>query len=111
MPEDIFISYNDPEVCNVTVDMLTADSNYSLSNIWKKHDIYHDSEEALLSSRIPRLIFLYQFKALDSTVDELKKKLATEEISDEEVDAILGQINDINKARLELAGRINRLIV
>ena len=111
VPEDIFISYNDPEVCNVTVDMLTADSNYSLSNIWKKHDIYHDSEEALLSSRIPRLIFLYQFKALDSTVDELKKKLATEEITDEEVDAILGQINDINKARLELAGRINRLIV
>lgn len=111
VPEDIFISYDDPEVCNQTVDMLTADSNYSLSNIWKRHDIYHNSEEEILSERIPRLIYLYQFKALDNTVEELKQQLTKEGITDEEVDAILGQITDINKARTDLAGRINRLIV
>ena len=55
--------------------------------------------------------FFTNIKNASQRTEELKKKLATEEISDEEVDAILGQINDINKARLELAGRINRLIV
>ncbi len=111
VPIDRFISHADPQVCNVTVDILTADSNYELSAIWKKFDIFHESEESILSTRIPRVILLYQSKILEAMAKDLEGQLASEELSEEEYDGILQKIQEINVARTTLASRIKRLIV
>ncbi len=111
VPLDYFISHPDPQVCNVTVDILTADSNYELSAIWKKFDIFHESEESILSSRIPRVILLYQSKILEAMAKDLERQLETDGLSDEEYDGILQKIQEINMARTTLASRIKRLIV
>lgn len=111
VPEHYFTNHHDPKVCNAAVDILTSDSNYVLSGLWKRHDIYLDSEEERLSLLIPRAVTLYKSKTIEAIIKQLKERLADEDISEEELTTIMGNISALNEVRTRIAKKISRLIL
>ena len=111
VPEHYFTNHPDPAVCNAAVDILTSDTNYVLSELWKRHDIYLDSEESRLSELIPRVVTLYKSKTIESIIAQLKERLADENLSDEELTEIMENISALNEVRTRIAKKISRLIL
>lgn len=111
VPEHFFTNHIDPYVCNLAVDILTSDSNYVLSELWKRHDIYLDSEETRLAELIPRAVTLYKSKTIEAIIGELKHRLADETLSDDELTAIMSNIAALNEVRTKIAKKISRLIL
>lgn len=111
VPEHYFTNHPDPAVCNAAVDILTSDTNYVLSELWKRHDIYLDSEESRLSELIPRVVTLYKSKTIESIITQLKERLADENLSDEELTEIMENISALNEVRTRIAKKISRLIL
>lgn len=68
VPEHYFTNHADPLVCNAAVDILTSDTNYVMSELWKRHEIFLDSEEERLSELIPRVVTLYKSKTIEAII-------------------------------------------
>ena len=111
VPEHYFTNHPDPAVCNAAVDILTSDTNYVLSGLWKRHDIYLDLGESRLSGLIPRVVTLYKSKTIESIIAQLKERLADENLSDEELTEIMENISALNEVRTRIAKKISRLIL
>lgn len=106
-----FINDPDPEISNAVVDILTSEENYSISKLWKKHEIIVEGEENKLSTDVPRIIILYKSKAIERIIGELKKKLNDENIDEEEQSKILFRISALNKEKVSIANKLSRLIL
>lgn len=111
VPEHLFTNHEDPQVCNVAVDILTSDTNYVMSDLWKRHEIFLESEEQRLADLIPRAVTLYKSKTIESIINELKHRLADENISEEELVTIMGNISALNEVRTKISKKISRLIL
>ena len=111
VPEHYFTNHEDPRVCNATVDILTSESNYVLSDLWKRHEIFLESEEKRLSHLIPRAVTLYKSKTIEVIINKLKEQLADETLSEEELASIMENISALNEVRTRIAKKISRLIL
>jgi len=111
VPEHNFTNHSDPQVCNVAVDILTSDTNYVMSELWKRHEVFLDSEQDKLSDIIPRAVTLYKSKTIEAIIADLKNQLADESLTDESLEAIMEQISALNEVRTRIAKKISRLIL
>ncbi len=110
VPEYHFTNHDDPMVCNAAVDILTSDTNYVMSEIWKRHEIFLDNDETRLGKLIPHAVTLYKVKTIEMIIGDLRAALA--EVSDEDEAAnILEKISALNEARKKIAKKMNRLIL
>lgn len=110
VPSHIFLNHPDPEVCNIAVDILLPNQNHIISELWRKHDVYIDTELDKLSEIIPRIIMLYKTVTIQNIISELKTKLADENMSEEEQVLIMEKIAGLNKVRTKMSKNISRLI-
>ncbi len=106
-----FINHPDPAAANAAVDILTADSNYIASKMWKKHDIAVDTEEDRLSEAVPRAVILYKSKAIDLIINQLKAQLRDESLSDEALSDITFRIAALNRERIVISKKVSRLVL
>ena len=49
VPAHFFLNHPDPEVCNVSVDILTSDDNYVPSELWRRKEIHIDTDAEMLA--------------------------------------------------------------
>lgn len=110
VPAQYFVNHPSPEVCNVAVDILTADDNYVASALWKKKDIHVESEEELLSTGVPKAVMLYQSKVLERLAKVQQQRLQSDLSEEEEAEAVR-ILNKLNSAKLALSKRSQRLIL
>ena len=111
VPEHHFTNHQNPKVCNAAVDILTSDSNYVLSDLWKRHEIYIEGEEKKLAHMIPRTVTLYKSKTIEVIINKLKEQLSDESLSEEELGSIMENISALNEVRTRIAKKISRLIL
>jgi DNA primase len=136
VPAHNFITHPDPEVCNAAVDLLTADDIYTLSKLWKKHDISVASERERLPDALPRAVILYKSKVIEELLATLRGRLAESERADSERSGnetagelssessgersgepeddpgdLLHQITALDRERTMIAKRLSRLIL
>lgn len=113
VPMHIFTNYEDPQVCNVVVDLLTSDDAYITSRLWNRFDILVDQESDRLSLAIPRVIKLYKSKAIDMLIAQLMEELKrSEEGEDEEhVRTLMSKISALNRERIAISKDLSRLIL
>ena len=104
------MNHPSPEVCNVAVDILTADDNYVASALWSKKDIHVESEEELLSTGVPKAVMLYQSKVLERLAKVQQQRLQSGLSEEEEAEAVR-ILNKLNSAKLALSKRSKRLIL
>ncbi len=109
VPANIFLESSNPELCNKTVEILTVDDNYEQSKLWTvKHA--QSNEEEVLSNGVPRSVMLYKSKVLDRMIKEQQTKLISGLDEKEESDVVL-RLAKLNSIKVEIARRLNRLIL
>lgn len=113
VPSHYFVNHINPEVCKVAVDLLSVDDNYVASSIWSRMEIHVESDMEMLSTGVPRAITLYKSKVVDRMISELNDRLCQggEGLSDEESVDILQRLSRLNKVRVALSKKLDRLIL
>lgn len=111
VPAHLFLNHTDPEVCNVSVDLLTSDDNYVMSELWKRKDVHIESEEELLAVGVPKAAVLYKSKAIESMIKEQWARLADDGLSDAEQAEVLQQLTRLNNVKNTIAKRLQRSIL
>ena len=111
VPVQYFVNHDDPEVCNMAVDIMTSDDNYVPSELWRQKDIHIETEGEILAAGVPKAIILYRSKIVDRMYSKQLERLADENMSDEERDECVKLLTRFNKVRLALSNESKRLIM
>ncbi len=69
VPAHLFTNHSDPEVCNVSVDLLFSDDNYVPSELWKRKDVHVESDAEMLAVGVPKAVALYKTKVIEGLID------------------------------------------
>ncbi len=111
VPTALFLESTDPDVCNRTVDILTVDDNYVPSQIWQMKDMHVDSEEEMLNAGVPKAVMLYKSKVLESAIKELRSQLSAEGITEDQELEIIQRLSILNRGKVQIANKLQRLIL
>ena len=111
VPAHWFLNHPDPEVCNLAVDLLTSDDNYVPSTIWKRKEIHVETDEEMLATGVPKAVTLYKSKVLEKMIGEQKARLADESLDDEQLRQIMQRLSALNRAKVSMAHKLQRLIL
>ncbi|WP_418990849.1 DNA primase [Alistipes sp.] len=110
IPPYHFINHPDPEVCNVSVDILTGDDMYVASELWRRKDMHVETDEEILAVGVPKAVTLYKSKVIERFIREWQAKLTDERTEEEECE-VMQRLSALNKARVALAHKLQRLIL
>jgi len=105
------VNHPDPDVCNAAVDIMTSEENYVESAIWAQKEVHTTSESEMLSNGVPKAIMLLKSKTLSRMIDELQSELRRTDLNDEEKLELAHKCALLNKAKVVIARRLNRLTV
>ena len=111
VPAHCFLNHIDPEVCNASVDILTSDDNYVPSQLWRRKEIHVESDAEILAVGVPKAVTLYKSKVVEEMIKELQAKLGDESLPEEEQVALLQRLSGLNKVKVSIARRLQRLIL
>ena len=111
VPAHVFLNHIDPEVCNMSVDILTSDDNYVASELWRRKEIYIDTDAEMLAVGVPKAVTLYKSKVIEALIKELQGRLGDENISDEEMRDVVQRLTAYNQVKVTIANKIQRLIL
>jgi len=111
VPVHLFLNHIDPEVCNVSVDLLTSDDNYVPSELWKRKDIHVESDAEMLAVGVPKAVALYKSKVIEGLIKECRTKLADENLTDDDEIGIMQRLSALNRAKVTMAKKLQRLIL
>ena len=110
VPAHVFLNHIDPEVCNMSVDILTSDDNYVPSELWRRKEIHVESDAEMLAVGVPKAVTLYKSKVIETLIRELQAQLS-EELPDDEEKEIMQRLTAYNQAKVAIANKIQRLIL
>ena len=111
VPERHFINHIDPDVCNMSVDILTSDDNLVPSKLWQQKDVHIESEVEMLSNGVPKAIMLYRSKIIERLIKELTQRLDDSDLSDDDQIDIVKRLNELNNAKTAISHKSQRLIL
>ena len=111
VPERHFINHIDPEVCNMSVDILTSDDNLVPSKLWQQKDVHIESEVEMLSNGVPKAIMLYRSKIIERMIKELTQRLDDSDLSDDDQIDIVRRLDELNNAKTAISRQSQRLIL
>jgi len=111
VPVHLFLNHPDPEVCNVAVDLLTSDDNYVPSELWRRKDVHVESEAEMLAVGVPKAVALYKSKVIESMIRELEGRLGDKELDDGKLAEIMQRMSALNRAKVTMAKKLQRLIL
>lgn len=111
VPVHCFLNHIDPEVCNASVDILTSDDNYVPSELWRRKEIHVESAAEMLAVGVPKAVTLYKSKVVEGMIKELQVRLGDETLPEEEQDALLQRLSGLNKVKVSIARKLQRLIL
>ncbi len=111
VPERHFINHIDPDVCNMSVDILTSDDNLIPSKLWQQKDVHIESEVEMLSNGVPKAIMLYRSKIIERMIKELTQRLDDSDLSDDDQIDIVRRLDELNNAKTAISRQSQRLIL
>jgi DNA primase len=108
---DEFTSHRDIAVCDAVTDLLFIDDQYAVSEIWTKKEVHTTTESEVLGMGVPKAIQLFKTKVITGMIAELKTKLEDENISEDEQLEIASKMTQLNRLKVMLANKTNRLTI
>ena len=111
VPAHFFLNHPDPEVCNVSVDILTSDDNYVPSELWRRKEIHIDTDAEMLAVGVPKAVTLYKSKVIEGYIKEWQAKLADESLTEEQQNEVIQRLAGFNKVKVTIARKLQRLIL
>ena len=107
---DEFTSHDDIAVCDAVTDLMFIDDQYSVSEIWSKKEVHTTTESEVLGKGVPKAILLFKTKVVESRLAELQLVLRREGISEDEQLEIASEMVSLNRLKVMLARKTNRLV-
>ena len=111
VPEQYFVNHADPDVCNMAVDILTAEDNYVPSELWRQKDVHVESEVEILSNGVPKAIMLYRSKVVERMIMALRQRLDDPDLSEDELIECVRQLTQLNNVKTAISHQSQRLIL
>ena len=111
VPIHHFINHSDPEVCNVSVDILTSEDHYVPSELWRRKEVHVESDAEMLAVGVPKAVTLYKSKVIERMSRELREKLQDENLTDDEMQDIMQRLSNLNRGKVSIARKLHRLIL
>ena len=111
VPAHVFLNHIDPEVYNRSVDLLFSDDNYVASELWKRKEVHVESAAELLATGVPKAVALYKTKVIERLLKECQAKLGEEGLTDEQEAEIMQRMAALNRAKVTMARKLQRLIL
>ena len=106
-----FSSHSDIAVCDAVTDLMFIDDQYSESEIWTKKEVHTTTESEVLGKGVPKAILLFKTKVVSARLFELQAALEREDISEEEQLEIASEMVNLNRLKVILAKKTNRLTI
>ncbi len=111
VPAHLFLNHADPKVCNMAVDILTADDMYVASELWKRKDVHIESDEEILAVGVPKAVTLYKSKVVEGVIREQQAKLTDSSLSEDERREVVQRLANLNSVKVSIAKKLHRLIL
>lgn len=111
IPIHHFINHPDPQVCNISVDILTSEDNYVASELWKQKDAHMESDAEMLAVGVPKAVTLYKSKVIERLSRELRERLHDENLTDEQMQDIMQRLSSLNRGKVSISKKLHRLIL
>ncbi len=111
VPAHVFLNHVDPEVCNVSVDLLTSDDNYVPSELWRRKEVHVESDAEMLAVGVPKAVALYKTKVIEGLIKECQAKLGDEGLTEDQQLEIAQRLSTLNRAKVTMARKLQRLIL
>jgi DNA primase len=105
-----FVNHSNPDVSRIVVDLLTSDDNYVISRIWEQKEVHIESAEEQLANGVPQVMDMYKLRTLERRIEENQRRLASPDVTDEEMSQIMAQLTKLHVARVKLAQVTQRVI-
>ncbi len=106
-----FSSHSDIAVCDAVTDLIFIDDQYSMSEIWTKKEVHTTTESEVLGKGVPKAIMLFKTKVVSARLAELQAALQREGISEEEELEIALEMVNLNRLKVILSKKTNRLTI
>ncbi len=110
LPEE-FTSHSDIAVCDAVTDLFFIDDQYAMSEIWTKKEVHTTTESEVLGNGVPKAMLLFKTKVVSARLNELQAALQREDISEEEELEIASQMVSLNRLKVILSKKTNRLTI
>ena len=104
-------SGEDIAVCDAVTDLIFIDDQYSESEIWSKKEVHTTTESEVLGNGVPKAILLFKTKVISARLFELQAALQREDISEDEQLEIASEMVNLNRLKVILARKTNRLTI
>ena len=111
VPVHHFLNHPDPEVCNLSVDLLTSDDNYVPSELWRRKEVHVESDEEMLAVGVPKAVTLYKSKVIERLIEAERVKLQNDSLPEEELLEIMKRLSHLNTIKVTIANKLQRLIL
>ena len=109
-PEEL-TSHSDIDVCDAATDILFIDDQYAMSEIWTKKDVHTTTESEVLGKGVPKAIQLFKTKVVTGMLADMQARLASADISEDEQLQIAEEMARLNRLKVILARKTNRLTI
>ncbi len=109
VPAHHFLNHPDPEVCNLSVDILTSDDNYVPSQLWQRKEVHVESTAEMLAVGVPKAVTLYRSKIIEGLIKELQGQL--DGLPEEDQTPLIQRLAALNQAKVTIAHKLQRLIL
>ncbi len=110
MSEEL-VTHSDIDICDAATDLLFIDEQYAMSEIWSKKEVHTTTESEVLGKGVPKAVQLFKTKVITGMLAELQGRLADENISEEEQLDIASEMARLNRLKVKLARKTNRLTI
>jgi DNA primase len=110
LPEEL-VTHADIDICDAATDLLFIDEQYAMSEIWTKKEVHTTTESEVLGKGVPKAVQLFKTKVITGMLAELQTRLADESISEDEQLDIASEMARLNRLKVMLAHKTNRLTI
>ena len=81
------------------------------SQLWRRKEIHVESDAEMLAVGVPKAVTRYKSKVVEEMIKELQAKRGDESRPEEEQVALWQRLSGLNKVKVSIARRLQRLIL
>jgi DNA primase len=106
LTEEYFTQHKDPEISQVAVDIIS--NEHAISQKWKEHGIYTETEEMQLKKAVDTAIYSLKIAKIVERIEVKTTELANGSENDEK---LLVEINDMLTIKREISAKLGRIVL
>ncbi len=104
---EYFIQHQDQKISNTAADILS--NQYTLSEQWKKHGIYTETEDLQLRLAVDSALYSLKIGKLGEIIKTKRQSL--NDVDEEQQMKLLSEINHLLKIKKEISKKLGRIIL